>query len=439
MRILPFSLVGLPLYFLLLFFGMLSAPVMAAENTEIRVGLMAPLTGKWASEGEDARRVLSLLVEQCNNSGMLGPYRLKLEVQDDAGDPRNGALAAQKLLNLGVVAIMGAYGSSVAEAVQHIIDEAGVVHLSSGATSVRLTEKGLQGFFRVGPRDDGQSRMAAQYIAQQGFKAVAIIHDNTSHPRGFAEESRIRLREQGVPVVFYDALTPGQRDYTVLLDKVHAAQPDVILYTGYYPETGLLLRQKADMRWGVPMLGGDASNHQDLVHIAGKRAAYGYSFISAALPQDLDTPQARAFLQAYVEKYGSPPLSVWSLLIGDGLLALAQGVAGGALTADALRENLHALHGPSASTGSAPIFSALTGSVSFDAKGDREGDLYRLYKVDAEGRFTPQELRRVPAVSPAPVSPAAPELSVPLSPSTTPSVAAPVVAPVAAPGEEAKP
>lgn len=372
----------------------------AAEAGEIRIGLMAPLTGKWASEGEDARRVLSLLVEQWNNSGELGAHWLKLEVQDDAGDPRAGALAAQKLLSKGVVAVIGAYGSSVAEATQHIMDEAGTVHLSSGATAVRLTEKGLQGFFRMGPRDDGQSRMAAQYLATQGFRAVAIVHDNSSHPRGFAEETHKILSEMGIPVVFYDALTPGQRDYTVLLDKVRAARPDIILYTGYYPETGLLLRQKADMHWTIPVLGGDASNHQDLVKIAGADAAQGYSFFSAALPQDLDTEEARAFIQLFTEKYGSPPLSVWSVLAGDGLHALAYVVAQrGTDSAHApsqrhsplvaqLGARLHALRN----------CTALTGPVSFDAKGDREGDLYRLYQVDAQGRFVPHSMQH-PAVT----------------------------------------
>lgn len=392
---------------LLLLGGLLFPPCRAQATAadEIRIGLMAPLTGKWASEGEDARRVLSLLVEQWNSSGKLGARTLKLVVQDDAGDPRAGALAAQKLLNSNVVAIIGAYGSSVAEATQHIIDEAGVAHLSSGATSVRLTEKGLQGFFRMGPRDDGQSRMAAQYVAAQGFKAVAIVHDNSSHPRGFAEETCKLLAEKGIPVVFYDALTPGQRDYTVLLDKVRAAHPDVILYTGYYPETGLLLRQKADMHWDIPVLGGDASNHQDLVKIAGADAARGYGFFSAALPQDLDTPEARAFIQLFVKKHGSPPLSVWSVLAGDGLHALAllaqEDAQAGPLPLP-LAARLHALRGAT----------ALTGPISFDAKGDREGDLYRLYRVDEQGRFVPQErqspasIQNPPAQNPLVQSPA---------------------------------
>ena len=35
--------------------------------------------------------------------------------------------------------------------------------------------------------------------------------------------------------VFYDALTPSERDYTAILTKLKAADPDLIFFTGYYP------------------------------------------------------------------------------------------------------------------------------------------------------------------------------------------------------------
>ena len=116
-------------------------------------------------------------------------------------------------------------------------------------------------------------------------------------PRGLAEESRELLEKAGVQIVYYDALTPGEQDYTAILTKLKSASPDLLFFTGYYPETGMLLRQKKEMGWTVPMMGGDAANHQDLVKIAGKDAAAGYFFISPPLPQDIDTPEAQQFLK----------------------------------------------------------------------------------------------------------------------------------------------
>ena len=123
----------------------------AALAADLKVGLMCPLTGKWASEGQDMKNIVSLLVDEANSKGGVNGQKIKLVVEDDAGDPRTAALAAQKLASAGVVAVIGTYGSAVTEASQNILDEAGLVQIGTGSTSVRLTEKGLPLFFRTCP------------------------------------------------------------------------------------------------------------------------------------------------------------------------------------------------------------------------------------------------------------------------------------------------
>ena len=156
----------------------------------IRIGLMCPLTGKWASEGQDMQQIVSLLVSEVNKSGGVNGRNIELVVEDDAGDPRTASLAAQKLASAGVMAVIGTYGSAVTEASQNIIDEAEIMQIATGSTSVRLTEKGLPLFFRTCPRDDEQGRVASEVIAARGFKKGAILHDNSSSAKGLAEESQ---------------------------------------------------------------------------------------------------------------------------------------------------------------------------------------------------------------------------------------------------------
>ena len=103
-------------------------------------------------------------------------------------------------------------------------------------------------------------------------------------------------------------------DYTTILTKLKGANPEVVLFTGYFPEAGLLLRQKKDMNWKVPFIGGDATNNADLVKIAGKEAAEGYYFLSPPQPQDLDTADAKNFLTDYQKKYNELPPSIWAVL-----------------------------------------------------------------------------------------------------------------------------
>ena len=347
---------------------------------DIKIGLMCPLTGKWASEGQDMKNIVSLLVEEANVRGGINGKQLELVVEDDAGDPRTAALAAQKLASSGVLAVIGTYGSAVTEASQNILDESGLVQIGTGSTSVRLTEKGLPLFFRTCPRDDAQGKAAAAAIVKGGYKAVALLHDNSSYAKGLAEESRAILDKAGVKVIFFDALTPGERDYTAILTKLKAAGPDLIFFTGYYPETGMLLRQKKEMGWDVPMMGGDAANHQDLVKIAGVGAAAGYFFISPPLPQDMDSPAAAAFLKAFKDKYGTVPVSVWAVLAGDAFKAIEAALAAGKDEPEAMAAWLKQLKN----------LPGLSGELGFDAKGDRVGDFYRTYAVDGNGVFVLQ-------------------------------------------------
>ncbi len=85
-------------------------------------------------------------------------------------------------------------------------------------------------------------------------------------------------------MVFFDALTPKQSDYTAMLTKLKGTNPDLVFFTGYYSEAGLLLKQEKQMDWKVPFMGGDATNNPDLVKLAGKDAVTGFSFVMPPVP-----------------------------------------------------------------------------------------------------------------------------------------------------------
>jgi branched-chain amino acid transport system substrate-binding protein len=353
-----------------------------AQNT-IRIGLMAPLTGSWASEGQEMRRNVELLAAEQNAKGGLLGKQIEVIVEDDGGDPRTASLAAQRLTTKGVVAVIGTYGSAVTEASQSIFDEADIVQVANGSTAVRLTEKGLKHFFRTCPRDDEQGRVAAASIQKAGAKRIAILHDNSAYSKGLADEIVGILKKANANVVFFDALTPKEQDYSSILTKLKAATPEIVFFTGYYPEAGLLLKQKRQMGWNVPFVGGDAINNPDLVKIAGKEAAAGFRFLSPPVPKDLDTPEAKGYVTAYQKKFGEAPSSIYGVLAGDGFRVIAKAIELSKDTkAPALRDAL---------TKSIKDFPGFTGKISFNEKGDRVGELYRVYQVDANGNFVLQK------------------------------------------------
>ena len=125
----------------------LAANVTMAADT-IKIGLMAPLTGAWASEGQEMKQIVDLLVAEVNAKGGILGMQVELITEDDGGDPKTAALAAQKLSTQDIVAVIGTYGSSITEASQNIYDEEQIIQVANGSTAVRLTEKRSAVFFQ---------------------------------------------------------------------------------------------------------------------------------------------------------------------------------------------------------------------------------------------------------------------------------------------------
>lgn len=345
----------------------------------VKIGLMAPLTGDYASEGADMQKIVGLLSEEVNKKGGINGKSVEIVVQDDGSDARTAANAAQRLSRSGIVAVIGTYGSAVTEASQNIYNRNKLVQIATGSTSIRLTSKGLPNFFRTCPRDDEQGLVAVATLKNMGFKNVAIVHDNTAYAKGLADEVKSGIEKDGsIKIASFSSIQPKESDYNTALIRLKNTAPDAIMFTGYYPEAAMLLRQMKGMNWSVPMLGGDATNNTDLVKIGGTDAVAGFYFISPPMPGDLNSSAAKDFIKAYQARYNSMPSSIWSVAAGDAFNVLVEAIKNAGEKPEAISAYLHK---------NLKDFDGLTGKISFDTKGDRVGDLYRLYKVDASGAF----------------------------------------------------
>jgi len=258
------------------------------------------------------------------------------------------------------------------------------VNIAYGATAVRLTERGLQYFFRTCGRDDSQGKFFADFVPQKfGARKIAIMHDNTAFGKGLAENARDALKpavDAGkLQIVYYDAITPGEKDFHVPLTQMRETKPDVWYYTGYYAEAALLVTQAREIGITCPFVGGNAAINDEFVKIAGVDIAKGCYMTNEPLPADLPTPEAARFLKAYKDKYGDIPSSPWPVYAADAVNILAYainatGSTDGTVLADFLRTKVNGVPG-------------VTGKIGFTDKGDREGVPMFLYVVDGQGHI----------------------------------------------------
>jgi branched-chain amino acid transport system substrate-binding protein len=350
------------------------------------IGLQGPITGPWAYEGQMAKQSCEIAADLINSrGGILGGRKVEVRVVDDEGQPRTGALAATKLVGQkDVVAAVSTYGSSVCEPASNIYEKAKKVNIAYGATAVRLSDRGLKYFFRTCGRDDSQGKFFTE-VAMKKFnsKRIAIMHDNTAFGKGLAEDTQNALKpmidDGQITIVYFDAITPGERDFRVPLTKLRGTDPDLWYFTGYYAEAALLLSQARGIGITVPFVGGNAAINDEFVKIAGIDVAKGAFMTNEPLPGDLAFDETRDFLAAYKAKFGEIPSSPWPLYAADALKIIAYAIdKTGSTDSDVLAEYLRK---------EADGVPGITGSIGFTDQGDREGVPFYLYVVNDEGQI----------------------------------------------------
>jgi len=370
---------------LVLALGIASLGVIAADKPPVVIGLQAPITGAAAIEGEMAKQSAEIAAQMINEKGgILGGRMIEIMVVDDACEPKQSALAAIKLISKGVTAVIQTYGSSITQPASDIYEKYKKVNIAYGATVTGLTERGLKYFFRTCGRTDTQGAFFADEVVPLfNAKKIAIVHDNLSFSLGLAEDTIKALQPKidagEVELVYFDAITPGESDYTVPLTKLRETNPDIFYFTGYFPEAGLIIRQARDIGITAVFVGGDAAINEDFINIAGLEYAAGCYQTQEALIEYFTNPEAMAFKEAYKAKYGTLPSSPWSVYAADALCVLAEAIdKSGSTDSDVIVDYLK---------NKMENFPSITGPIGFDEIGDRVGTGINLYVVNADGSF----------------------------------------------------
>jgi branched-chain amino acid transport system substrate-binding protein len=365
-------------------FGLCVSGAMAAQPVVIAV--QAPITGPWAFEGQMAVQSCKVAADLINKrGGILGGRPIKVLEFDDSGTPKDGALAAMKMVsNKDIVGAVSTYGSPTVEASSNIFEKRKMINIAYGATFLGLSQKNRKYFFRTCGRDDAQGIFFAKFVPDEfDAKRIAIVHNNTTFAIGVAEETTKALKDKidsgEVEIVFYDAVNPEDRDFTPILTKLRESKPDVFYYTGHYPEGALIARQSLDIGLKCVFVGSNAVINDDFIKIAGVDVAKGWLMTQEPMPAELPYAESKEFLAAYKEKYGEIPSSPWPIYAADALNIIAHAVdTTGSTDPDVLEDYLH---------NKANGVPGVTGPIGFTDQGDREGVPYLMYGVDNNGKY----------------------------------------------------
>ncbi|MDD2890491.1 MAG: branched-chain amino acid ABC transporter substrate-binding protein [bacterium] len=339
----------------------------------IKIGIAGPLTGDQAKIGYDLLNGVTLAVDEWNEQGGVLGKKIVVIRGDDRRDPREAVSVANKMVNEGVIGVIGHFNSSCSIPASRIYNEAGIIQITPASTNPKLTEQGFHNIFRICGRDDQQGSIGAKFVIDSLKKTrIAVLHDKTTYGQGLADEFKKNMGSMA-KIVAYEGLVQGENDYTAIVTKIKQLSPEVVYFGGIYPEAGLLIKQMREMGLDAIFIAGDGVIDPEFIKIGGKATEGSYMTFS---PSAKESPCAKQFIDKYTARYGDVgPYSTYSY---DAVNILLKAIKeAGSVDGKKLADIIHSTK-----------YSEAIGDVEFDEKGDRNVSPYILWVVK-EGVFIP--------------------------------------------------
>ncbi|WP_241977437.1 branched-chain amino acid ABC transporter substrate-binding protein [Cryobacterium sp. TMS1-13-1] len=325
--------------------GLLAADEAGSEETgTVKLAMVVPISGSSAPTGEYMANAAQLAVDEINEAGgVLDGRQLELLVEDEACDAQQGVASANKAVSAGAVISVGGYCSGATLPQLPIFEEANVPMIIPAANSQDLVNQGLKNVFLVNGTGNQQSTAALEYMLKTGVASVALVDDNDSYSADITAETARLIEEDGtVTLALGTSVTPGESDYSAAVRDIMNADPELVYWTGYYQEGGLIINQLRNSGFEGDIMVADGSVDGSISEIVGA----GAEGVLATMTQTPDTLEGGGdWIASYEEAFGSAP-GPFSLQSYDAVRVAAHAIdEAGSTDGDAIIAALEAIDG----------------------------------------------------------------------------------------------
>src|SRR5690625_2593614 len=354
--------------------GMLMSSVALADT--IKIGVAGPFTGALTQYGTMVKEGVDTAIEQINASGGVLGKQLEAVVVDDACEPKQGPVVANRIVNDGIHYVVGHVCSGATIAATTIYNDEGIVMVTPSATAPAVTDgKNFEFIFRTIGRDDQQGPAAAQFIIETiKPELVAILHDKQSYGQGIAAAVRSELEKAGINIAMFEGINAGDTDYSAVITKLKSSGADFVYYGGYHPEMGLLLRQGAEQALDVTYMGPEGVGNPDINAIGGDSV----EGMLVTLPADFTQDESNADIVKAFRDKGRDPSGAFQMTAYSATKAIADAING--VGEDDPEKVADYLHSNSIET---PI-----GTISWDEQGDLNSFKFDIFTWHKDGSKT---------------------------------------------------
>ena len=295
------------------------------EQQPITLGSVLPLTGNIAEYGKRCKAGAEYAVSEINASGGINGKQIEIIYEDDAGDPKNGVNAIQKLISVNHVKIViGAVASSVSLAIEPIATKNNVILFSPASSSPKLT--GISPyFFRDWPSDVYEATVLAEFVHNElKLSRVAILYVNNEYGIGLKDEFKRRFLQLGGQVAVIDSYEQNATDLRAQLTKIKDSNPEAIYLAGYHRDMAVATRQIRELGIPAQILADADYGVEELLQIAGSSAEGAIYSIPEYDPKKSEP--AKRFSQGFRSRYRTEP-SIFEANAYDCVQIIAKAIA----------------------------------------------------------------------------------------------------------------
>ena len=353
------------------------------EVKEIKIGSIHPLTGSMAYEGQALVNAQQIAIDEINASGgikSMGGAKLVLVTGDSQGAADIGASEAQRLIEKeGVVALTGAYQSSVVETTSQEAEKAGIPYMVSVGSTVSLAERGFSTFFRVQPNAElfgSDSMKMLSEIRKDDWQTLAIIHEDSVMGTSTAEYIEANIEQSGLKLLGNLAYSASATTLDSEVTALAGMNPDVLVCIGYYSDTSLLFRtiNERDIKFKcvLGVCNGAISDEKFV-------AEFGDSvenFLNCNYSINKNSEVAKKLMETYKTKYNEDIIN-HAVFAYEAVKVLAAALEeAGTTDSDKVCEALRGLSYPNEE-----MVTAMSGNIEFNEKGENKNASLTLIQI----------------------------------------------------------
>jgi branched-chain amino acid transport system substrate-binding protein len=333
------------------------ALVKVIHPKRVNLGVIFAKTGEAAQVNAMAFEAARYAAEEINRLGGVMGHRLELIEYDNESTVLGSRKAALQAVQDQVAAVIGASWSSHSSAMAPVLQQARIPMVTPISTSPEITRVG-DCIFRACYTDHLQGKLLAEFALEElkARKAAVLINANSEYSLGLARFFRDRFSEKGQVILELDYLQ-STTDFRSFLEKVQAAQPDMVFVPGYPRDSVYIIRQARQMGILSALLGADGWTDVMYEYAGGELEG---NFYSQHWHPEVPDERSRAFYEHYSRKHSA---------FRGGLVALTYDTV--RLIADAVRRagSIQAEDIRAALAGTKD-FHGITGRIEFDENRD---------------------------------------------------------------------